>query len=516
MLPSLKIEKRLVESRSTKIIVPILSLFLALLLGSVLLLLVGANPWDTYIAMFSGALGGRYAFSETLLKATPIILCALGVSIAFRMLFWNIGAEGQLAMGAFAAAGVALFVPTRYPDLPSWIAMALAFCAAALAGAIWILIPALLKAYMNVNEIITTLMLNYVAILWIAYLYYGSWKDPKGYGFPGSAQFVKAMWLGRIQESWIKPAILVLAVGIFLGLGLSLVMSQVSRRRAWFGLGAGVVAMALGWVASPYLSQIAISLTVFLTQGWLLPEGGSQAATAALLWLTPVLALLMLSLSKVSQDVERSDATGAVAFAGALFLGGAAIGQVVLMITLLAGTRVHTGFLVCLVGAVFIWLVLGRTKWGYEIRVIGENPRAAKYAGISLARNIVLVAMLSGGLAGLAGLSEVLGVAHRLQTGLTVGYGYTAILVAWMAGLNPWAILMWGILWAALLVGGDQIQITMGLPAAVAPTLQGLMVFCVLGGQYLVRHRVRLVWPSSRSLIAGSSMDVNQEGGIES
>ena len=514
MLPSVKIEKRLVESRSTKIIVPILSLLLALLLGSVLLLLVGANPWDTYIAMFSGALGGRYAFSETLLKATPIILCALGVSIAFRMLFWNIGAEGQLAMGAFAAAGIALFIPARYPDLPIGLTMVLAFVAAALAGAVWALVPALLKAYVNVNEIITTLMLNYVAILWIQYLYYGPWKDSKGYGFPGSAQFVKGMWLERIQESWIKPAIVVLVIAIVLGLGLSLVMSQVSRRRISLGLGAGVIAIALGWIAAPHLSQIAISLTTLLTQGWLLPEGGSQAATVALLWLTPVLALLILSLSKFSQDAEQSDVAGALAFAGALFLGGVAIGQVVLMILLLAGTRVHTGFLVGLIGAAFIWLVLGRTKWGYEIRVIGENPRAATYAGMSLARNIILVAMLSGGLAGLAGLSEALGVAHRLQTGLTVGYGYTAILVAWLAGLNPWAILMWGILWAALLVGGDQIQITMGLPAAMAPSLQGLIVFCVLGGQFLITHRVRLIWPSSRPAIATSSID--EGGSIES
>ena len=514
MPPSLKIEKRLVESRVTKITVPLLSLLLALLLGSVLLLLVGANPWNTYVAMFSGALGGRYAFSETLLKATPIILCALGVSIAFRMLFWNIGAEGQLAMGGFAAAGIALYVPVRYPNLPIGISIILAFLAAGLAGALWALIPALLKAYVHVNEIITTLMLNYVAVLWIEYLFYGPWKDPQGYGFPGSAQFVKGMWLGRIHESWIFPAVIVLVLAIVVGLGLSLVMAQVNRRRILLGLGSGVIAMALGWLVAPYASKAAIVLTAAVTQGWLFPDGAVQACAVALLWFTPALVLAMLALFRVSQDNRRAELAGVLAFAAALFLGAVAIGQVVMMIILLSGTRVHSGFLVGLGCAAFIWLVLGRTKWGYEIRVIGENPRAATYAGMNLARNIVLVAMLSGGLAGLAGLSEVLGVSHRLQTGLTVGYGYTAILVAWLANLNPWGILLWGILWAALLVGGDQIQITMGLPAAMAPSLQGLIVFCVLGGQFLITHRVRLKWSSSHAIADNTSLE--NEGDIRS
>jgi general nucleoside transport system permease protein len=214
---------------------------------------------------------------------------------------------------------------------------------------------------------------------------------------------------------------------------------------------------------------------------------------------TLAFALLMMVLVRTSNERTRSPMLGATLFALGLACGGVVIGQVALTIVLLTGTRVHTGLAIGIVAAIFIWLLLARTKWGYEIRVIGENPRAAEYAGISLARNILMVAMLSGALAGLAGLSEVLGVAHRLQKGLTVGYGYTAILVAWLAALNPWAILLWAILWAALLVGGDQIQITMGLPAAVAPSLQGLMVFCVLGGQFFVTHRIQFVRAGSRS-----------------
>ena len=369
-----KIEKRLTPSRTMSFLVPIASLLLALVFGGVLLLAAGANPLVTYKAMLQGAFGtpGQWAkgefynLSETIVKAIPLMLCGLGVSIAFRMLFWNIGAEGQLAMGGFAAAGVALFLAKYIPDpllLP-------AMCVAGfLAGALWGLLPALLKALLKVNEIIVTLMMNYIAVLWIEYLFYGPWKDPKGYGFPGSAQFPKAAWLPRF-----------------------------------------------------------------------------------------------------------------------------------------AGTRVHLGLVFALVAAVFIWIVLVRTKWGYEIRVIGENPRAANYAGISLVRNIILVMILSGGLAGLAGMSEVAGISHRLQKGLTVGYGFTAIIVAWLARLNPGGVLLVAFLLAALLVGGDQIQITMQLPASVALILQGAILFFMLGGAIFTEYRFRWIgWRRERALPASEA-----------
>jgi len=345
-------EKRLERSRTAALVVPVASFVLALLFGAVLLWAAGANPWETYKAMALGAFGTRYAVTETLVKATPLMLTGLAVSIAFRMLFWNIGAEGQLAMGGFAAAGVALFWADKIPApllLPVMVVIGFA------AGALWGLIPAALKAFIGVNEIITTLMMNYIAILWVEHLYYGPWKDPQGYGFPGTAQFPETAWLPRL--------------------------------------------------------------------------------------------------------------TG----------------------------RVHAGIIFALVAALLLWLLLDRTKWGYEIRVIGENPNAARYAGISLARNILLVMLLSGGLAGLAGMAEVAGIAHRLQKGLTVGYGYTAIIVAWLAKLNPWGVLLVAVLLAALLVGGDQIQISMGLPAAVALVLQGAILFFMLGGEIFVRYRVRLV-----------------------
>ncbi len=132
-------------------------------------------------------------------------------------------------------------------------------------------------------------------------------------------------------------------------------------------------------------------------------------------------------------------------------------------------------------------------RLGYEIRLIGENATAARYAGVSLGRNIVVVMLLSGGLAGIAGMVEVAGISHRLQQGLNIGYGFTGIIVAWLARLNPWGVMLVATMLAALLVGGDQIQITMGMPASVALVLQGVILFCVLGGEMFTRYRLRLV-----------------------
>jgi simple sugar transport system permease protein len=273
------------------------------------------------------------------------------------MLFWNIGAEGQLVMGGVAAAGVALWFPTLFPFVPlsPWMYLPLMIVGSVLAGAAWALVPALLKSFLRVNEIITTLMLNYIAILWYQHLFNVIWKDPAGYGFPGSAE-----------------------IGEF---------AQLPR------------------------------------------------------------------------------------FSG----------------------RLHWGLGIAVAAAVLLWVVLERMRWGYEIRLIGENATAARYAGVSLGRNIVMVMLLSGGLAGIAGMVEVAGISHRLQQGLNVGYGFTGIIVAWLARLNPWGAILVATLLAALLVGGDQIQITMGLPASVALVLQGAILFCVLGGDMFTRYRLRLV-----------------------
>ena len=386
------LERRLTRPRHIEFLFPLIALALALIFSGILLWIFGANPLETYAAMAAGAFGQRYHISETILRAIPLMLTGLAVGIAFRMLFWNIGAEGQFVWGVIAATWVALFLP-EWSDrraaavglpaahdrrrvrgrrdmgthssgsqdrsaLPQWAFLPLMIVAAFAAGAIWGLIPAVLKTALRVNEIITTLMFNYVALLWMQYLYTGSWKDPEGFGFPGSAQFPQHAWLPRLP--------------IDLG-------------------------------------------------------------------------------------------------------------------------RVHYGLVIAIGVAFLIWLVLDRTKWGLEIKVIGKNPLAARYAGMDITRNVLLVMCISGGVAGLAGFSQVAGVGHRLQNGIAVGDGFTAIIVAWLAKLNPWAILLVSILLAGLSTGGDQLQITMGLPAAVSGVLQGSILFFVLGADVFINYRLRII-----------------------
>jgi ABC-type uncharacterized transport system permease subunit len=155
--------------------------------------------------------------------------------------------------------------------------------------------------------------------------------------------------------------------------------------------------------------------------------------------------------------------------------------------------RLHWGLLLAIGAAFVVWVIMDKTRWGYEIRLIGENARAANYAGVSIIRNIILVMILSGGLAGLAGFVEISAISHRLQHGLAVGYGFTGIIVAWLAKLNPWGVVIVSILLSALLVGGEQIQITMGLPASVSLVLQGAILLFVLGGDVFARYRLRIL-----------------------
>lgn len=344
--------KKTDQNSVISLIIPFVSFLLALLFNAILLIIFGIDPLEAYTVMLKGSLGSSYALSETLVKAIPLMLTGLGVSIAFHMHFWNIGAEGQLAMGGIAAAFVALFLQETIPPnllLPAMVIFG------GIAGAVWGLIPAALKSTLGVNEILTTLMMNYIAILSVEYLYLGPWRDPQGYGFPGTAKFPESAWLPTL--------------------------------------------------------------------------------------------------------------TG----------------------------RIHYGLIFALVGAVILWLILKFTKLGYEIRLIGENPKAARYSGINIGRNIVIVMLFSGGLAGIAGMAEVSGISRRLYTGLTVGYGYTAIIVAWLANLNPWGVLVVSFLMGALLIGGDQLQVAMQTPAAVAEILQGAILFFMLGGSIFNRYKLKIL-----------------------
>jgi simple sugar transport system permease protein len=333
----------------------------ALLVGAVFLLATGHDPVRAYGEMLAGAFGSAFAVEQTLIKAIPLILTGLGVTLAFTMGLWNIGAEGQLVVGALAASWLALSIP-HLPAaimLPGLVILGLA------GGAAWALIPAALRAYAGMNEIISTLMLNYVALLWVDYLVFGAWADPAAFSFPYSRQFP----------------------------------------------------------ASAHLPALA--------------------------------------------------------------------------------GDVHLGLVFALAAAVGLAVLLGRTHWGYEIRTIGASPAAARYAGLPVRRNILTVLAISGALAGLAGVGEVSGVVHRIQQGLSPGYGFTAIIVAWVAQLRPWAVVVVAVLFAGLLNGGFVIQMT-GVPAAIAYMLQAMILAFVLASEYLLRrYRRRRAVAATRAALAG-------------
>jgi len=345
----IRLEKRVSVSVASVVAITAISVLLSLVLGGVFLYLTGHDPLEVYGLMFSGAFGSAYGISETLVKAIPLMLAGLGISLAFRMQLWNIGAEGQIYMGAFAAS----WVPLTFPGLPAFVMIPAMVLTGMAAGGLWGLIPAIPRAYLGVNEIISTLMLNYVGILWVDYLVFGPWRDPKGFNFPLSAPFTEAARLGTV-----------------------------------------------------------------------------------------------------------------------------------------GGSRVHAGILFAIIIAFLIYILINRTKWGFEIRVIGESEAAARYSGMDIRRNVLLVMLLSGAVCGLAGMTEVSGVIGRLQHGLSPGYGYTAIIVAWLAKLNPFAILLVSVLFGGLQVGGYLVQ-TSGVPATVATMLQGAILFFVLGGEIFNRYRIR-------------------------
>jgi simple sugar transport system permease protein len=330
----------------------------ALFLGGILIAFAGGDPLRSYQHIAKASFGDIGVLSDTLVKATPIMLTALACAVAFRMKLWNIGAEGQFIMGAFAASAIVL-TPILSADTPRWIFIIVMMLAAMVGGAFWGFIPGYLKAKLNVNEIITTLMLNYIAIAWINFWIFGVWSEG---GFQMSPKFPVNAWLPRLLD-------------------------------------------------------YAKSITSF------------------------------------------------------------------------RGLTTHGGILIAVSAAIILWVVLNRSRWGYEIRLIGDNPQAAKYAGINIQKNIIYVMMLSGALAGLGGMSEVTGVVHRLQTSpLAAGYGFTGIIVAWLAKLNPLVIIPVSILFGALILAGREIQ-----PSGVPKMIQGIILVSLIASDFLLHYQIRIV-----------------------
>jgi general nucleoside transport system permease protein len=351
-----RIEPRLRTPPWVRWVHTISSVVAALLVGALFLAIAGVSPGAAYVHIVQTGLLGGYAISDTIVRATPILLCALGTSVAFRMKLWNIGGEGQLYLGAWAAAAVALHILP--PSTPAWLMIPAMMAAGAAAGAAWSALAGLLRAHLQVNEIITTLMLNYIASLWIAYFVFGPWSER---GFPLTPSFPDSANL-------------------------------------------------------PRLADFADRWPVF--SGW----------------------------------------------------------------------TAHAGALIAIGATVATWWLIARTRWGFEVRVLGENAKVARLAGMNLARTTILVMAVSGALCGLAGMCEVSGVVHRLQDRFSPGYGFTGIIVAWLGKLEPWRMVVVAFLFGALLVGGKEIQ-----PGGVPQMLQGIILFVIVGAEFLLRYRIRLV-----------------------
>ena len=348
----LEIEPRALGARGAAAAISVGSVAFGLVVGAGVLALCGVDPIEAYAAILrSSLLGGAYAVSDTLVKATPLLLCGLGCAVAFRARLWNVGAEGQLLLGAWAATGVASFwLPPGTPSVLMLPAMALAAC---LAGALWAGIAGWLKARFEVNEVITSLMLVYVAQRLLAYFVFGAWSEG---GFPLTKVFPRSAWLPRLSD-----------------------------------------------------------------------------------------------------------------------LDG------------FSGLTVHLGLAVALLACAAVWVALSRSVWGFEIRLLGDSPRAARYAGLPVARRVVGTMLVAGALAGLAGMLEVAGVGHRLQDRFSPGYGFIAIAVAWLGRLHPAGVLAAATVFAALLVGAKEVQ-----PAGIAQMLQGVVMLAAVAGEFFMRYRVRL------------------------
>ncbi len=353
------------------------SIVIAFLISGVVLKLVGGEPLMVSKYFFTATFGSWAVFSDTLVKATPLILVGLACAIAFKMKLWNIGAEGQFYAGAFGASLVVL-VPLVPPDSPKYITIGAMAIMGMLGGAAWAFFPGYLKARFQINEIITTLMLNYVAILWNNFWIFNKWSDA---GFQMTPTFPKSAWLPRLTD-----------------------------------------------YARPYKTFI---------------ETGNPTITGF---------LKAIGLERIS------------------------------------GMTLHLGVVFGLVMVVIVWWILDRSRWGYEIKLIGDNPDAARYAGLNIVRNIVLVMLVSGALAGLAGMSEITGVVHRLQERISPGYGFTGIIIAWLAKLNPFAVVPVAILFGALILAGRELQ-----PSGLAMMLQGFILFMIISSDVLLRYKIRLV-----------------------
>jgi simple sugar transport system permease protein len=346
----LRLEPRPSTPAWFNIVLPTAAILATMVLCSGLIVLAGTNVIDAYAALFVGALGSGSAVAETFVKATPITLTGLAVAVAFRAKFWNIGGEGQLLAGAMAAAFVG-----AVEGLPAWSLVPLMIVGGAAAGGLWALVPAVLKVRYKVDDVVASLMLNFVILFAMLALLDGPWKDTLS-GYPDS------------------------------------------------------------------------------------PD--------------------------IRMDAEYP--------------------------ILLARTRIHLGVAVAGVATIVVWFVMAYTTLGYAIRAVGENPRAAAFSGISIGRVVLYTALLSGSLAGLAGVGEVAGLHFQVMATISPGYGYTGIVIAMLARLNPLGVVPASLFFAAVITGAETMSRKTGVPVFLAEVIQGLALVCMMVALLFTSYRVRV------------------------
>ena len=347
----LRLEARPQPSRAWSLASPVLALAITVLIGVILFALLGKDPVRGLQVFFWEPVRNTYAISELMVKATPLLIIALGLAVCFRSNVWNIGAEGQYLIGAVFATGVAL---TATKDTGPWIVPAV-ILAGVVGGMLWAGITALLRDRFNANEILVSLMLVYVAVQVLNYLVYGPWKDPMGYNFPQTRTFESVTQIPRLMQ----------------------------------------------------------------------------------------------------------------------------------------GSRVNIGLLIALAGAAAIWLFLFRTYAGYAQQGGGLAPAAARYAGFSSRRALWVALLTSGGMAGMAGALEVAGPIGQLTPYVPAGYGFAAIIVAFVGRLHPVGIVFSAILMSMFYIGGELAQSRMGLPKSITGVFQGLLLFALLACDTLIAYRVK-------------------------
>ena len=351
----MRIEPRNTRSNTALILAPLGAIAFTLAISTLLVLWAGAPVAATFGLLVKGAFGSVFAISETLTRATPLILTGLSAALAFKARLFNIGAEGQLYAGALAAVAVGGLHGGSGFDLPAWLLFPCMMLAAALAGALLLLGPALLKNKFSVDEVVTTLLLNFIVLLFVGAMLDGPMKDASAMGWPQSVGLQSELELGK----------------------------------------------------------------------------------------------------------------------------------------LIAQTRLHTGLLWGIVLAVLLWALLKFTTFGFDMRALGANAKAAAFAGVPITRTVVLVAMLSGALAGVAGAIEVAGRAGYVTLEMSPGYGYSGIVIAMLAALNPLGVLVASVFIAGVLVGADSMSRAMAVPTYLADVMVAVSLLSVLVATMLMQYRIR-------------------------